>query len=83
MYYVASTMTPLVPQWTSSVTGETYYTGVRVKIPLFDAELTVSAPVKDQEFPTIGAPVYEGIGSVVGTFQGKPVTGDGWIEQAH
>lgn len=83
MYYVASTMTPLAPTWTSEVTGETYYTSVRVQIPLFDADLTVTAPVADQEFPTQGAPVYEGIGSVDGTFQGEPVTGDGWMEQAH
>jgi predicted secreted hydrolase len=83
MYYVASTMTPLAPRWKSPVTGETYYTRVRVQIPLFDADFTVAAPIADQEFPTQGAPVYEGIGSVAGTFQGEPITGDGWIEQAH
>ncbi len=83
MYYVASTMTPLGPTWTSDVTGETYYTSVRVQIPGFDADFTVTAPVADQEFPTTGAPVYEGIGSVDGTFQGDAVTGDGWLEQAH
>lgn len=83
MYYVASTMTPLTPTWKSSVTGETYYTSVRVEIPLFDADFTVTAPVGDQEFPTQGAPVYEGIGSVHGTFKGKTVGGDGWLEQAH
>lgn len=83
MYYVASTMTPLEPTWKSSITGATYYTSVRLEIPLFDADLTVTAPVADQEFPTPGAPVYEGIGSVHGTFKGKSVGGDGWLEQAH
>ncbi|HWH23319.1 MAG TPA: lipocalin-like domain-containing protein [Candidatus Limnocylindria bacterium] len=83
MYYVASTMTPLDPQWTSPVTGETYYTRIRVEIPLFDADFTVTAWVPGQEFPTQGAPVYEGIGWVEGVFQGEPVTGDAWIEQAH
>jgi len=83
MYYVASDLTPLGPMWTSAMSGDSYYTGMRVRIPLFDAELTATARVDGQEFPVVGSPVYEGIGGVDGTFEGVAVTGDGWIEQAH
>ena len=52
-----------------------------VEIPDFDAQFTVTSLVADQDFPTFGNDVFEGIASTVGTFEGKPVSGTGWTEQ--
>lgn len=82
LYYVASTITPVGELWTSPATGNGYAQQFRVQIPSFDADITVSVLVQDQEFAITGAPVYEGIASPEGTFLGQPVTGDAWIEQA-
>ncbi len=47
------------------------------------ADLTFNAQVTNQEFPLPNnGSIYEGIASVTGTFDGKKVTGTGWIEQA-
>ena len=78
----ATSTTPVGELWTSPATGNGYAQQFRVQIPSFDADITVSVLVQDQEFAITGAPVYEGIASPEGTFLGQPVTGDAWIEQA-
>lgn len=81
MYVQKSTMTPS-NGWTSPTTGATYALTFEVVIQGF-ADLTFNAQVTDQEFPLPNnGSIYEGIASVTGTFDGKKVTGTGWIEQA-
>jgi len=82
LYYVASIVTPVGALWVSPKTGNGYAQQFLVEIPSFDAELTVSVRVLDQEFAVTGAPIYEGIAGVEGTLEGSTVTGDAWIEQA-
>ncbi len=82
LYYVASTVTPVGELWVSPRTGKGYAQQFLVEIPSFDAEITVTTRVQDQEFDVSGAPIYEGIGGIEGTLLNESVTGDGWIEQA-
>jgi predicted secreted hydrolase len=82
LYYVASTVTPVGELWTSPDTGNAYAQQFRVEIPSFQADITVSVRLQDQEFSLSGAPVYEGTADPQGTFLGEDVTGDAWIEQA-
>jgi predicted secreted hydrolase len=79
MYYVASTATPVGGVWTSP-SGKTYFTKMRVNIPLFNAKLDATALMTSQEFPG-QVPVYEGVASGKGTFQGKAAGGQAWIEE--
>jgi predicted secreted hydrolase len=81
-YFVASTVTPTGPTWTSERTGRTYFTKFRVQIPDFAVDVVVTTLMNDQEFSIPQQPVYEGVGTAEGTFQGKSVTGNAWIEQA-
>lgn len=81
-YFVASTVTPTGPTWKSEKTGRTYFTKFRVQIPEFAVDTMVTTSMNDQEFPIPQQPVYEGVATADGTFQGKPVTGKAWIEQA-
>lgn len=81
-YFVASFVTPMGRTWTSPVSGKTFYLQFVVEIPTFDAELDVTTLMDSQEFPVQGSPVYEGVASAKGTFEGKPVTGTAWNEQA-
>ena len=83
LYYVASTITPVGELWTSPATGNVYAQQFHVQIPSFQADLTVSVLVQNQEFPIAASPVYEGVAKPTGTMLGKPVTGDAWIEQAY
>lgn len=82
IYFVAATLTPVGELWTSPRTGQTYAQQFRIDIPSFDASLTVTTRVQDQEFIVPGAPVYEGTADVEGRFLGKQVGGDAWMEQA-
>jgi predicted secreted hydrolase len=82
LYYVASTITPVGELWRSPSTGNGYGQQFRVEIPSFNADVTVTVLVQDQEFAVSGAPVYEGVAGAAGTFLGENVTGDAWIEQA-
>jgi predicted secreted hydrolase len=80
-YYVGSTVTPTGPTWTSPKTGTVYFTKFRVQIPDFAVDAVVTTSMNDQEFPIPKSPVYEGVATAEGTFQGAPVTGNAWIEQ--
>lgn len=81
MYIQKSTMTPS-NGWRSKRTDAHYALTFEVVIQGF-ADLTFNAQVKDQEFPLPNnGSIYEGIAAVTGTFDGKHVTGTGWIEQA-
>lgn len=82
-YYVASTVTPVGELWTSPASGNHYAQQFRVEIPSFQADITVSARLQDQEFSVSGAPIYEGTAEPRGTFLGEEVSGDAWIEQAY
>lgn len=82
LYYVASKITPVGELWTSPSTGNGYGQQFRVEIPSFNADITVTVRLQDQEFAVSGAPVYEGTAVADGTFLGEDVTGDAWIEQA-
>ncbi len=82
LYYVASKLTPVGELWVSPTTGKGYAQQFRVEIPSFDADITVSTGLQDQEFALPSASVYEGIATADGTLLGKKVTGDSWIEQA-
>jgi predicted secreted hydrolase len=82
LYYVASTITPIGELWTSPDTGVAYAQQFRVQIPSFDADITVTTRLQDQEFRIPGASIYEGTADPTGTFLGEDITGDAWIEQA-
>lgn len=82
LYYVASTITPVGELWTSPSSGYGYAQQFRVEIPSFDADITVTTRLQDQEFFASGAPIYEGTAGAEGTFLGEDVSGDAWIEQA-
>jgi predicted secreted hydrolase len=81
-YIVESTITPLDKTWTSPDSGKMYYLTLLVTIPQFDAAITVTSLVDGQEFPVPNNPVYEGVASASGTFQGYAVSGTAWNEQA-
>jgi len=82
LYVLETRMTAIGRTWTSPETGATYFLEFRVEIPAFEAELTATALVDEQEFPLPGFSVYEGVAAGVGTFKKRPVTGTAWIEQA-
>lgn len=79
-YFVPSVITPSDP-WPSP-TGKIYFMQMKVEIPSFGARLIVRSLMKAQEFPVPKSPVYEGVASVAGTFNGKDVSGTAWNEQA-
>jgi predicted secreted hydrolase len=81
-YVVDSTITPTGATWTSPDSGRTYFLSLLVTIPQFAAAITVTSLVDGQEFPVPGNPVYEGVASASGTFQGYAVSGTAWNEQA-
>jgi hypothetical protein len=58
-----------------------YFMQLEVEIPSFEATLLIASLVDSQEFPVNGGPVYEGIASASGTFEGKTVSGTAWSEQ--
>lgn len=82
LYYVQSIVTPVGELWTSPETGNAYAQQFRVEIPSFQADITVTTRVQDQEFAVSGGPVYEGTAGAEGTLLGEQVSGDAWIEQA-
>ena len=71
-------------QWQSIRTFSTYPTKWRVAIPSQNIEVTLTAPVKDQEFVTLLSHpgFWEGRVDVEGTFQGAPVTGRAFVERS-
>ncbi len=81
-YFVPSFVTPIGRTWTSPASGRTFFMQLQVDIPSFDATIVVTSLVDSQEFPVAGSPVYEGIASASGTFEGRQVSGSAWNEQA-
>jgi predicted secreted hydrolase len=78
------TLTGLTPKraWKSPVTQRTYFMELLVELPDFNASITVASLIDSQEFPVMAGPVYEGVASASGTFEGLPVSGTAWNEQA-
>lgn len=70
--------------WTSPRTGTTYPTRWRLKIPKYDADLTVTATLDDQELVMFlsGVIYWEGSMNIAGKFEGKPTTGRGYVEMS-
>ena len=81
-YIVDSTITPTGRTWKSPDSGRNYFLSLVVDIPQFKATITVTSLVDGQEFPVPGNPVYEGVASAAGTFDGYAVSGTAWNEQA-
>jgi predicted secreted hydrolase len=81
-YLEKTFVTPFGRTWTSPQSGRTYFMQLKVEMPTFNSTFTVESLMDAQEFPTAGAPVYEGVASTVGTFQGLPASGTAWNEQA-
>lgn len=80
MYCVPAILTPIERTWKSPKTGQNYFLDFKVEIESFGAKLEVRSLMEAQEFTT--GPVYEGIASATGTFDGVDVLGDAWNEQA-
>jgi predicted secreted hydrolase len=66
-------------QWTSPVTGVTYPSGWRVRMPDFDLDLTVEPWLPAQEMQLFFS-YWEGAVTVRGLSAGQAVTGDGYVE---
>jgi hypothetical protein len=78
---LGTSITPGKP-WTSPDSGIVYFMELVVAIPSVAATLTVTSLIEAQEFYSPTGSVYEGVASVTGTFQGQPVSGTAWNEQA-
>ncbi|MDP8223929.1 MAG: lipocalin-like domain-containing protein [Candidatus Lernaella stagnicola] len=70
--------------WTSPHTGTVYPTKWRLRIPKYDADLTVTATLEDQELIMFlsGLTYWEGSMRVTGRLQGRPTTGRGYVEMS-
>lgn len=74
-------------EWTSPVTGKTYFMELQVTMHRYlipwwpEALLTVTSIVDSQEFPVPNGAVYEGVARASGTFNGQQVSGPAWNEQ--
>ena len=68
--------------WTSPRTGGIYPHGWIVKLPGYDAELTVTPLRQDQEMVMELSQIeyWEGACDISGTWQGEPIKGKGYIE---
>lgn len=81
-YYEPSFVTPVTRTWKSERTGRVYFMELFVEIPSFGASFLVKSLVDSQEFALPDSPVYEGVSTVTGTFEGASVSGTAWNEQA-
>ncbi|MEA3061636.1 MAG: hypothetical protein QOJ94_1417 [Sphingomonadales bacterium] len=61
--------------------GVEYYLQMDVAIIDPPASLSVVSLLADQEFPIPGSAIYEGAARVSGSFDGRIVTGTGWLEE--
>ncbi|HEX5149654.1 MAG TPA: lipocalin family protein, partial [Candidatus Limnocylindrales bacterium] len=69
--------------WTSPATGAIYPSGWRVRLPGEALDLTLTPTLEDQELDTretTGVVYWEGSQRVIGTRDGAPVAGDGYVE---
>lgn len=86
-YFEPVTMTPRNPTWKSEATGETYFTAWTLTIPGHNSCLDIVSSPAAQEFvfqamgKTAGG-VYEAVSTISGTWDGKPIAGQSWNEQA-
>lgn len=82
--FILATSTTPQKKWVSPVTKRTYFTELLVDFsPAFgNASITVTSLIDSQEFPVMAGPVYEGVASAKGSFEGLPVSGTAWNEQA-
>lgn len=70
-------------KWTSSKTGTSYPIEWTIVLPGRATELRVTPVVDDQELVTTrstGIAYWEGAVRITGTWEGKPVTGKGYVE---
>ena len=87
-FFEAVIMTPRAPTFTSDKSGNVYFTKWTLAIPGHNACLSITSAPADQEFiiPGLGKlnnnSVYEAVSTVGGTWDGKPVGGQSWNEQA-
>jgi len=70
--------------WTSPRTGTTYPTHWRLRIPKYDADLTVTAALDDQELVMFlsGIDYWEGSMHIDGRLLGGQTTGRGYVEMS-
>jgi predicted secreted hydrolase len=61
--------------------GIDFFLQMDVEIPEYGAQLTVASLFADQEFPIPNQAIYEGAGTVTGTFLGETVSGTAWLEE--
>jgi Lipocalin-like domain/CrtC N-terminal lipocalin domain len=66
--------------WASPVSGQSYPTRFKIKIPELDCILDVTAVMENQEIVSPTEPKYEGVADIVGTFKGENVTGYTLVE---
>ena len=80
--FVETVTTPRgTPYASTGDPGVEYYLQMDVEIADPPARLSVVSLLEDQEFVIPHSSIYEGAGSVTGTFAGAAVTGTGWIEE--
>jgi predicted secreted hydrolase len=83
-HLVVNTAEPLETSeyWTSPRTGRRYPTRCVFRAPQIDTELIIEVGYKDQEIVSKvgGMTKYEGASAVSGRYQGKPVSGRGYLE---
>jgi predicted secreted hydrolase len=88
-YFEPVLMTPRNPTWTSPNSENLYFTQWTLAIPGHNACLTITSSPADQEFliapvaKLANGSVYEAVSTVSGTWDGKPIAGQSWNEQAH
>jgi predicted secreted hydrolase len=81
--FISMTWTTPLAKWVSPITGKTYFTRLLVELPDFNqASITITSLIDSQEFPVNAGPIYEGVASASGTFDGQAVSGTAWNEQA-
>lgn len=68
--------------WQSPRTGRKYPTRLEYEIPGVDCKLLVEVPFKSQEIVSEmgGTTKFEGAAVMTGTYRGKPVKGEGYVE---
>jgi predicted secreted hydrolase len=73
----------VLDHWTSPRSGITYPSGWRATVPDAGLDLTITPVLQDQELDTrrsTSMVYWEGEQKIVGTRDGKPVTGKGYVE---
>lgn len=69
-----------VDTYTSPHTGTIYPGTVKLELPYWDLDVTMTPIYPDQEIGGSGSQLYEGGGTVSGTKNGKPISGSGFLE---